>query len=70
MESGLLCQTQPSSAFGHSQVAMLVCLWFIVLQWLCAVSVSESEASLGGTNSSCEVTGQALRAKATDFSFP
>lgn len=71
MESGLLCQTQPSSAFGHTQAEILTCVWFTLLRWLRAASASTSEISLGGTNTSCEVTRQAMRDRASDFfSFP
>lgn len=49
MESVLLCQTQPSSAFGRAPADMLACLWFALLHCLRAASVSVSEPSLGGT---------------------
>lgn len=69
VKSVLLCQTQPSSAFGHTLAGMFVCLWFALLQWLRAASAGVSETNLGGTNTSPEVTRQALRTRATDDFF-
>lgn len=67
VESVLPCQTQPSSTFGRTHAGVFACVCIALLQWLRAASAGVSEANLGGTDTSPEVTRQALRARATDF---